>query len=459
MKRLTGLCLFVVLAGAVGLAWGSSEEVSYTVTAVPDDIQAEFELSEFYQKYIDVCGFPVVSSTKTSDYALCEAAWILRHMLAGREAILQTMAKNNVHLVVMAYNEYTTDVPEHSRMEPAVYWDRRARGLGGSPVSCAEENMLCFPGDPYSTENILIHEFAHAIHGYGLRTLDPTFNDRLRALHKKAKDAGLWPNTYAITNPAEYWAEGVQSWFDNNRQNDALHCHVDTRAELKEYDPDLAKLISEVLGDGPWRYHKPMDRDEAGRAHLAGWDPSQSPTFRWRQAPITDKPRVRFETAIGNIEVELDAKAAPVTAKNFLRYVREGFYSDGLFFRTVRTDNQPDDAVKIAVIQAQADPNREAETFDPIDIERTSDTGLKHVDGTISMARAEPDTATHHFFICIGDQPELDFGGQRNPDGQGFAAFGRVVRGMDIVRNIHESSAEGQELTPPIRIQRAVRRH
>ncbi len=459
MKTQRNLLLLILSLSVLSWTQSLAAEASYTVTEVPEAIRTEFELSSFYQKYIDVSGFPVVSSDKTSDYALCEAAWILRHMLAGRENILTAMAKKNVHLVVMAYNEYTTDVPEHSRLKPKVYWDRRARGLGGSPVSCAEENMLCFPGDPYSTENILIHEFAHAIHGYGLRTLDPTFDERLRTTYQKAKDAGLWPNTYAITNPAEYWAEGVQSWFDNNRQNDALHCHVDTRVELKEYDPELAKLIAEVFGDKPWRYHKPMDRDEAGRAHLTGWDPSKSPAFKWREAPITDKPRVRFETSIGNIEVELDAKAAPETTRNFLHYVHEGFYSDGIFFRTVRADNQPDDTVKIAVIQAQADPNREDGAFEPIAIERTSDTGLKHLDGTISMARAEPDSATHHFFICIGDQPELDFGGNRNPDGQGFAAFGHVVRGMDIVRKIHESPADGQNLTPPIRIQRAVRRH
>jgi peptidyl-prolyl cis-trans isomerase A (cyclophilin A) len=202
-----------------------------------------------------------------------------------------------------------------------------------------------------------------------------------------------------------------------------------------------------------------MARDEAGRAHLTGWDPVKSPHFRWRQAPLTDRPRVLIQTTMGDIEVELDAKNAPITTVNFLRYVLEGFYSDGVFFRTVTASNQPDDPVKIAVIQAQADPTRDDEAFAPISIERTRDTGLRHVDGTISMARNGPDTATHHFFICIGDQPELDFGGRRNPDGQGFAAFGRVIRGMDVVRKIHESPADGQKLTPPIRIQRAVRRH
>jgi len=443
----------------VGVFLGLAPAQADAVEPVPDAVRGAFELSPFYQKYVDVEGFPVVGSAKVSDAALCEAVWIVRHMLGRRGDILRALAGQNVHLVVMAWNEYTTDVPEHSHLEPKVFWDRRARGLGGSPVSCAEENLLCYPGDPYAKENILIHEFAHAIHGLGLRVVDPTFDVRLKAAYEQAQERGLWPGTYAMTNRAEYWAEGVQCWFDNNRENDSLHCHVNTRAELKDYDPQLATLCAEVLGDGPWRYRKPMQREAAGRAHLVGWDPANAPQFRWRRAPLTDKPRVLIQTALGDIEVELDARRAPVTTENFLRYVLEGFYSDGLFFRTVTASNQPENPVKIAVIQAQADPTREKEAFAPVAIERTRDTGLKHLDGTISMARAEPDTATHHFFICVGDQPELDFGGQRNPDGQGFAAFGRVVEGMDVVRKIHESPAQGQQLAAPVRIQRVVRRH
>ena len=135
----------------------------------------------------------------------------------------------------------------------------------------------------------------------------------------------------------------------------------------------------------------------------------------------------------------------------------EGFYSDGEFFRTVTAENQPNDTVKIAVIQAGANPAREGESYEPIPLERTSETGLLHVDGAISMARSGPDSATHSFFICVGDQPELDFGGKRNPDGQGFAAFGRVIEGMDLVREINAMPADGQSLAPPLRIQRAVR--
>jgi peptidyl-prolyl cis-trans isomerase A (cyclophilin A) len=168
--------------------------------------------------------------------------------------------------------------------------------------------------------------------------------------------------------------------------------------------------------------------------------------------------RVRFETEVGAFTVELDARA-PATVENFLRYVDGGFYDGGRFHRTVTTspDNQPAQTVKIDVIQAGADPAREAESFPAIALERTSVTGVHHLDGAISMARDGPDSATSDFFVCVGDQPELDFGGRRNPDGQGFAAFGRVVEGMDVVRRIHASPAEGQTLEPPIRIVRATR--
>ena len=118
----------------------------------------------------------------------------------------------------------------------------------------------------------------------------------------------------------------------------------------------------------------------------------------------------------------------------------------------MRADNQPQSPVKIDVVQAGAAPAKERADHAPIRLERTRDTGLRHVDGAISMARAEPDSATSDFFVCVGAQPELDFGGRRNPDGQGFAAFGKVVKGMDVIRRIHRAPAQGQALEPPIRI-------
>ena len=166
---------------------------------------------------------------------------------------------------------------------------------------------------------------------------------------------------------------------------------------------------------------------------------------------------VEIATELGAIVIEVDTEHAPVTAANFLRYVDRGFYDGGRFHRTVTLSNQPDNKVKIEVIQGGIAPAREKEDGPPIALERTRDTGLLHRDGTVSMARAEPDTATSDFFICIGDQPSLDFGGARNPDGQGFAAFGRVVSGMDVVRRIQAAPAERQTLTPPVAIKGATR--
>ena len=172
-------------------------------------------------------------------------------------------------------------------------------------------------------------------------------------------------------------------------------------------------------------------------------------------APPAALPHVVLETELGPIVIEVDVARAPVTAKNFLRYVEAGHYAGGRFHRTVRAGNQPQSPVKIDVVQAGVAPEREKETFPPIPLERTGVTGLRHLDGAVSMARAGPDTATSDFFVCVGAQPELDLGGKRNPDGQGFAAFGRVVRGMDVVRRIHAAPSAGQTLVPPVRIRGA----
>jgi hypothetical protein len=155
----------------------------------------------------------------------------------------------------------TTDIPEHSKLKPKKYWDKRARGLGGTPfiptTSCAEENLLGYPDDRYNGENILIHEFAHTVHEVGMKALDKGFDDRLKKLYKQAMDKGLWQNTYAATNHKEYWAEGVQSYFNCNLRADppdGNHNHVRTRRQLRNYDPDLASLIDEVFAKNPWRW-------------------------------------------------------------------------------------------------------------------------------------------------------------------------------------------------------------
>ena len=179
----------------------------------------------------------------------------------------------------------------------------------------------------------------------------------------------------------------------------------------------------------------------------------------------TKPTRVVVQTELGDIVIEVDSAKAPGTAANFLKYVDAGHYNGGLFHRTVKMDNQPQSDVKIEVIQAGVNPDVAKKGFPAIPIERTSVTGILHKDGVVSMARGEPDSATSGWFICINDQPSLDFGGKRNPDGQGFAAFGRVVSGMDVVRKIQmapsstdrKTNAEAQRLTPPIKILKVAR--
>ena len=155
-------------------------------------------------------------------------------------------------------------------------------------------------------------------------------------------------------------------------------------------------------------------------------------------AGCSGNPRFTISTGLGDIVVEIYKEAAPITATNFLRYVDEGLFDGGSFYRVVRMDNQTDNDVKIEVIQGGRRGLPRSEGYPAIEHETTSTTGILHIDGAISMARSGPGTASSEFFICVGDQPELDFGGRRNPDGQGFAAFGKVVRGMDVVREIQQ---------------------
>jgi len=466
VKEWPGARIRLAWLGAAWLAWLGLGTSGVGQEPISAELRATFGLSPHYQQVLLVDDFPVVGSSQVSAAALQEAAWIVRQMTEHRPELRRVLAEAKVRLAVMAYNEYTTDIPEHARLRPKVFWDRRARGLGATPqapaVSCGEENLLEHPQDPYRGENLCIHEFAHAIDLMAMRKLDPTFADDLNAAYAAAQRAGLWTGTYAISNAAEYFAEGTQAWFDNNRANDALHNDIDTREKLRDYDPALAALLQRVYGDRDWRYRPPSERPPEQRAHLPEFDRSQLPAFTWRPEPIPERPRVIINTALGDVELELDAQAAPQTVANFLHYVHQGYYSNGQFFRVLRPDNQATATVPIGVVQGCADESRAEEFPGPIPLERTRDTGLRHLHGTLSMARLEPDTAQHHFFICLGDQPELDFGGSRHPDGQGFAAFGRVIKGLELLEKIQAgelSAEEPEHLAQPIRIQRAVRQN
>jgi len=253
------------------------------VTAVPAGERTRLKLDPFYQKYCSARGFPVVASKNVSDYALKETAYLLNHMLLDRPDVRNALIDAKVRFVIIGVNEYLTDMPEYSSMRPRDYWDRRARGVGASSrrpaVSCGEENILCYKGDPYPTESIVIHEFAHAIHLMGLNRVDRTFRKRLDECYRKAMSSDLWVGKYAARNASEYWAEGVQSWFDNNRQNDHDHNHVNTRQELLKYDPGLALLVGREFRNSEWRYVYPKDREKP--MHLKGYDPAKAPKFKW----------------------------------------------------------------------------------------------------------------------------------------------------------------------------------
>ena len=173
--------------------------------------------------------------------------------------------------------------------------------------------------------------------------------------------------------------------------------------------------------------------------------------------PPAANPKILIKTDLGDIKVEIYEKQAPITAANFLRYVDAGLFQDASFYRVVRMDNQPNNAVKIEVIQGGLEFAGGKREFPPIEHEATARTGILHKNGVISMARDKPGSATSEFFICVGDQPELDFGGKRNPDGQGFAAFGKVIDGMDVVKKTQEQPAQGQRLIHRVTIRDIVR--
>ncbi len=277
------LLLAIILAS-------TADGAEYPVTSPPPDLRVD----PFHKKFVSANGYPIVASGTVNDYALKEAAYLVNLMLAKRPDVRDAMIKSGSRLCILAHNEFTTEVPEFAWLKPKDYWDARARGTGGSQndpyCSCGEENLLGYPGDPYSTENILIHEFAHNIHLRGMVNVDSTFDRRLKESYDRAMTAGLWKGKYAATNHHEYFAEGVQSWFDNNRENDHDHNHVNNREELLEYDPGLAAMCREVFGETKLAYTKPTTRL---KDHLAGYDPTTAPTFVWPERLNEARKQIR----------------------------------------------------------------------------------------------------------------------------------------------------------------------
>jgi hypothetical protein len=242
-----------------------------SVGDVPKKLRRSLNLDEFYVKALDVRGMPIVSSGAVSNEAFHAARDVIERMLSGRPEAYKRLRRNKGRLAIIGRAENTTDIPEHAHLNEefertgqGTDWNKRARGLGGTtwiPVcSVGEENLLGLEGDRYRGESILIHEFAHTLANLAFSELDSKFERKLAEAYEEAVQAGLWAGTYAATNPQEYWAEGVQSWFDANLEVDppnGIHNEIDTRAELKEYDPELAELIAEWFPDDEWRYSYP----------------------------------------------------------------------------------------------------------------------------------------------------------------------------------------------------------
>lgn len=211
---------------------------------------------EFYKKYLDVSGIPVVSAGEVADQALLRTHEIVSHMLAGRPDVIDAMKGRDMYLIIIGKDQLYTDMPEYRNARNKDYLNERVRGTGGNPTSFGEENLLSLPLDRYDDESIGVHEFCHTIDG-ALRSIDPDWSGRRDAVYKKAISKGLYKNAYAGSNPGEYWAEIGQSYFDCNRVNNWNHGPVGTREQLKVYDPEgyeLCRTTFKLSPEQDWRY-------------------------------------------------------------------------------------------------------------------------------------------------------------------------------------------------------------
>ncbi len=249
----------------------------------------------------------VAGSEKVSLHALGEAGYLVKKMLANRPDVMRELCeKRKMFVAVMAYCELQTDLPDCRNM--SLWWAYRARGLGSRPVSCGEENLLNLKGDPYQGENIFVHEFAHGIHS----VLGKEFNVRLRELYEQAKQSGRFGG-YAIDGgPTEFWAEGLQTWFECNGtkrprsgkgpdsftvigpQGELLF-HLTTRKQLRTLCPEFARLLDLTFRQNKWVYVPLAKRPD--EPHLSGFDPADAPEFRWPPAVIKAYDRIEAKKA------------------------------------------------------------------------------------------------------------------------------------------------------------------
>ena len=230
----------------------------------PASPPATLELDPFYERYLDARGIPVLSSANVSDTALARACDVAIHVLEKSTDVRARLVEIGFRFALIGVDEVLTDLPEYSdlyELYPDVDWNYSVRSVGAGsvdrPVSTVgEENLLCLSNDLYAGESIAIHSIAHGLRGLGIAYVDPEWDAELGATYDAAIAAGLWADTFAATEYAQYFAEGVQSWYDANRQAtppDGLHNEVNTRGELESYDPELASLIADYVPTDQWR--------------------------------------------------------------------------------------------------------------------------------------------------------------------------------------------------------------
>lgn len=233
-----------------------------TITALP----SELLLDAFYTKHCVVRGIPIIAAAEVPNDALVQAWSVMNNMLEGvSEQVIQKMITTRTRVGIIGVNQQLTDMPEYRTLDRdwplpnGLSWNERARGLGATldrPLSTgAEENILCYSQDTYKGQNILVHEFAHTVLIMGVELVDTSFHNRLNAAYQSALAKGLWLNTYAAETVDEYWAVGVQNYYNTNLEAspaNGIYNEINTRVELEAYDPALFALVQEVFGVRDW---------------------------------------------------------------------------------------------------------------------------------------------------------------------------------------------------------------
>ena len=336
MRASRNSILFLV-SGACCLFWTCRVSAAEPdPTKQPASVEALLKtLDPFYKQHVVADGLLIIGSEKVSRYALDEVAYLARKMLANRPEVLQQF---NRQISVMAYTEMQTALPGCRRLEP--WWNYRARGLAGKTISCGEENVRSFKGDPWKGENIFIHEFAHGLNGL-FNGMDKGFQTRLNALHDKAKKSGRFQGYGIEGGSSEFWAEGVQAWFNCNGTirpesgggqsslevlgTDGKHvAHITTRQLVQSHLPGLAKLIDESFRQNEWVYVPVAKR--LNEPHLKGFNPAKAPTFRWppgvaeafhaKEALLKTQAAMRWAKVSARQITAAKALAVPVAFEN-----------------------------------------------------------------------------------------------------------------------------------------------